>query len=72
VFWGRIDIKSDFLGETTVPSTPAALPKQLGNFPFWRGEERFLDILVPIYREASLTGLEIVVGVFGSADQQEA
>lgn len=72
VFWGNIDIKSDFLGETTVPSTPAALPKQLGNFPFWRGEERFLDILVPIYREASLTGLEIVVGVFGSADQQEA
>lgn len=71
VFWGNIEIRSDFFGETTVPSTPAALPKQLGNFPFWRGEERFLDTLVPIYRDASLTGLEIVVGVFGPGNQQE-
>lgn len=30
VFWGNIDIKSDFLGETTVPSIAAALSKQLG------------------------------------------
>ena len=23
----------------------AALPKRLGNFPFWRGQEKFLDAL---------------------------
>lgn len=72
VFWGTIDIRSDFLGETAVPSIVAALSKQLGNFPFWRGEQRFLDTLVPIYQEASSIGLEIVAGAFDTIEQQDA
>ncbi len=72
VFWGNIDIKNDFLGETTVPAIPAALPKQLGNFPFWKGEQRFLDSLVRMYSEASSVGSEIVSGMFGANEESRA
>jgi len=39
-----------------------ALPKRLGNFPFWRGEARFLDAMETIYRDASPIGLKIFLG----------
>jgi hypothetical protein len=41
---------------------PASLPKRLGHFPFWRGEERFLAALEPIYAAASPVGLDVVLG----------
>ena len=37
-------------------------PKRLGNFPFWRGEERFLDAITPVYTQASPRGLELFLG----------
>ena len=68
VFWGNIDIHTDSMGEVSIPTFSAALPKQLGNFPFWRSEQKFIEALEPIYQNASSIGLEIVAGIFCSAD----
>lgn len=38
----------------------AALVKRLGNFPFWRGSERFLDPLETIYAAAAAKAIEIL------------
>nr|MBI3659294.1 SWIM zinc finger family protein [Candidatus Acetothermia bacterium] len=58
-FWEIGKLPDDLLGEVRVPPLSAALPKRLGNFPFWRGEERFLEALEPLYAETSSLGLEI-------------
>ncbi len=61
-FWDGEPLPDDLFGEVTIPSIPAALPKRLGKFPFWRGEARFLDAMEAIYREASPIGLKIFLG----------
>ena len=58
-FWNGETLPDDFFGEVSIPSVPAALPKRLGSFPFWRGEERFLDAMEHIYREVSSIGLKV-------------
>jgi uncharacterized Zn finger protein len=58
-FWEMGKLPEDFWGEVRVPPLPAALPKRLESFPFWRGEERFLEALEPLYSQASSLGLEI-------------
>ncbi len=58
-FWESRPLAEDLLGEVRVPLMSAALPKRLGNFPFWRGEVHFLEALEPFYNEASTRGLEI-------------
>lgn len=60
-FWGG-SLPDDLFGEVRVPPAPAALVKRLGNFPFWRGEERFLGAIEPIYAQASPRGLDIFLG----------
>ena len=45
-----------------VPLTSAALPKQLGALPFWRGEEDFMAVLEDMYGMASQAGLEVYMG----------
>lgn len=62
VFWGDSVIDEGILGDVRLPAVTAALPKRLGNFPFWRGEERFLDAIEPIYAAASPVGLDVVLG----------
>jgi uncharacterized Zn finger protein len=59
VFWGGGDLAADFLGEVRLPPVSAALPRRLGNFPFWRGNERFIDAVAAIYTQASPSGLDI-------------
>jgi len=61
-FWEGEPLPHDLFGEVTIPSIPAALPKRLGNFPFWRGEARFLDAMEAIYRDASPIGLKVFLG----------
>ena len=61
-FWNGETILDDFFGEVSIRSVPAALPKRLGSFPFWRGEERFLDAMERIYRDASFIGLQVFIG----------
>ena len=52
----------DQLIGTERPVFPADLPQRLGGFPFWRGQERLLDVLKPTYQAASSQGLDVVLG----------
>jgi uncharacterized Zn finger protein len=61
-FWNGEAISDDIFGEVRIPSIAAALPKRLGSFPFWRGEERFLDTMESIYAKTSPVGLSIFLG----------
>ena len=65
-FWGRLpeipgEEKSPTL-EARIPQVPAAFPKRLGKFPFWRGEEDLLEVLEGIYKKASPAGMIIFLG----------
>jgi uncharacterized Zn finger protein len=61
-FWNGEAISDDTFGEVRIPPMPAALPKRLGSFPFWRGEEKFLDVMESIYANASPVGLKVFLG----------
>ncbi len=61
-FWQGGSLPDDLFGEVRVPPVRAALPKRLGNFPFWRGKERFLDALEPVYEGSSSLGMEVFLG----------
>jgi len=61
-FWDGGRFPDDFPGDAAAPSVSAALPRRLGNFPFWRGTDRFLDALEPIYRQAAQAGLNVFLG----------
>jgi len=61
-FWNGETISDDIFGEVRIPPMPAALPKRLGSFPFWRAEERFLDAMESIYAKASPVGLKVFLG----------
>jgi uncharacterized Zn finger protein len=65
-FWNGGEVPADLFGEVQISPVPAALPKRLGNFPFWRGAERFLDAIEPVYREASQRGLNVFLGEKGT------
>lgn len=45
-----------------VPPIPAPLVKQLGSFPFWRGEQNFIESMERIYSEASGLGVKVFLG----------
>jgi uncharacterized Zn finger protein len=62
VFWTKGCLADEVFGEVQTPPVSAALPKRLGSFPFWRGAERFLDVLEPLYRQASQWGLNVFLG----------
>jgi len=70
-FWRGVGLSEDVCGEVLIPSVSAALPKRLGNFPFWRGAERLLDVLEPLYRQASQRGLEVFLGELRKEDSDE-
>ncbi len=53
VFWGPPPESTTQPLPVSAPPVHAALPKRLGNFPFWRGEEAFLEALEAQYRQAS-------------------
>lgn len=61
-FWRGGGLPADVSGGVNLPPTSAALPKRLGNFPFWRGAERFLEAVEPIYVRASARGLDVFLG----------
>jgi len=62
LFWNGGTLPEDFFGEVQIPPVSAALLKRLGNFPFWRGKERFFDALEPTYTGASNRGLAVFLG----------
>jgi uncharacterized Zn finger protein len=61
-FWSGATLPDDFFGEVSLPVVPAAIPRRLGNFPFWRGEERFLEAIDPVYSQAAQRGLHLFLG----------
>lgn len=61
-FWEEGPLPDDLYGEVRTPPTPAALPKRLGKFPFWRAEEALSDVMEPLYQKASLRGLQLFRG----------
>ena len=59
-FWGMNDeFGEDMVSE--VPAMDAALPKRLGSFPFWRGEDDFMPAMEKIYHAASPEGMDAFV-----------
>ena len=64
-FWTGSAVLVDLFGDTNPPPVNAALPRRLGSFPFWRGDEPLLDALVPCYVKASQKGLDVLVGDLG-------
>ncbi|MBI4794718.1 MAG: SWIM zinc finger family protein [Deltaproteobacteria bacterium] len=62
-FWGGEELSGDLLGEVRIPEVTAALPKRLGNFPFWRGQAPFLETLEHFYLKAAPLGMDIYLGL---------
>jgi len=71
-FWSGRKLPDPLFGEVRIPPVPAALPKRLGNFPFWRGEIKFLEAMETIYPRAAACGLDLFLGVnpFGSMPEE--
>lgn len=61
-FWQSTSLPENFFAEVSAPPVSAALPRRLGNFPFWRGTERFLDALAAIYGAAAQRGQAVFLG----------
>lgn len=61
-FWEVGDLPDDIYGDVRIPPAPAALPKRLGKFPFWRAEEALSDVVEPMYKRASVCGLLLFRG----------
>jgi uncharacterized Zn finger protein len=59
-FWSQPALPEDFMGPVEIATQHAALPRRLGNFPFWRGQERFVDVMESIYRDAAQKGLAVI------------
>ena len=66
-FWGQPEWDEDLIGPARVPDAPAALPRQLGRFPFWQGREEFLPALEAVYARASRAGLALYLDAERSA-----
>ena len=71
-FWGREGQISYDPGGVSVPEVSAALPKRLGNFPFWRSKIKFVPTMEETYKSASLAGLEALLGDLKSYTDSEA
>ena len=70
-FWQSLPLPENLFGEVRRPPVSAALPRRLGSFPFWRGEEPFLDALEPLYAQAAQQGLNAFLGnALGSGSQE--
>ena len=62
LFWQGQPLPETIFGDLSLPPVAAALPRRLGNFPFWRAEQPLLDALSPAYAQASKKGIEIFSG----------
>lgn len=62
-FWEGNPLPPGWLGEVRSPPLEGALLRRLGNFPFWRGGERFADAVLAVYAGASERAQEVLLGV---------
>lgn len=70
VFWGTAAHADAEPAELRTPPVSAALPRQLGAFPFWRAETPLHEMLAPLYREVS-EGVLRSVGEGAGEGQEE-
>lgn len=61
-FWGDVALPEDFFGAVSQPPVVAALPRRLGNFPFWRGAQTFIEAIEQVYSQSSPRGLGAFIG----------
>jgi uncharacterized Zn finger protein len=61
-FWAGSGVPADDAREVRIPTVAAALPKRLGGFSSWHGEQDFIALVERIYRNASVAGLDVFVG----------
>jgi uncharacterized Zn finger protein len=61
-FWAIGALPEELFRDVVKAPVSAALPKRLGHFPFWRGQEHFLDTLESLYRAAGQHGMEVFQG----------
>ena len=52
-FWTGGGVPEDVFGTVKAPPSHAALPRQLGAFPFWRPEQPLAEALAPTYAAVS-------------------
>lgn len=71
-FWGHCATPVE-LGAVMLPAVAAALPRQLGGIPFWRGNEEFMSTMVDAFGAASNVGLNCAIGcnIVGETPQAE-
>ncbi|MFP4477121.1 MAG: SWIM zinc finger family protein [Desulfatibacillaceae bacterium] len=62
VFWSGATDADEEEKDISVPAVCAALPKQLGSFPFWRGQKSFMSSIETFYGNASPLGLDVFLG----------
>ncbi len=60
-FWGADHGTHDHW-DASIPAIHAVLPKHLGRFPLWRGEEDFVGAMEHIYSRASQEGMRVLRG----------
>jgi len=68
IFWGGAVRPTDEEIEVRIPRTPGAVVARLGGFPFWRGQSNCEAAMARIYRNASITGLDVYLAS-GAVDE---
>ena len=53
-FWAAGQLPADVIGAAPLTPAGAALPRRLGKFPFWRGNQELMEFLEPVYAQASV------------------
>jgi uncharacterized Zn finger protein len=61
-FWSGSGAAADDDREVRIPTVAAALPRRLGGFASWHGEQDFIALVERIYRNASVAGLDVFLG----------
>jgi uncharacterized Zn finger protein len=59
-FWAGRELPADVIGAAPSTAAGAALPRRLGKFPLWRGNEDLLGFLEAVYVEASVRAAGIL------------
>jgi uncharacterized Zn finger protein len=72
IFWGGAVQAHDEEIEVRIPRTPGAVVARLGGFPFWRGQSNCEAAMARIYRNASISGLDIYLASGTDEESTEA
>jgi uncharacterized Zn finger protein len=68
-FWAGSGATAGDAREVRIPTVAAALPKRLGGFSSWHGEQDFIALVERIYRNASVAGLDVFLGALEVRDE---